>query len=170
MADRDYVYKREEPEYKVLIDLGIFTVPDNYNDKTCVKDFKQEFNDEVFLDRDLSDEHAKEACGVKIKPGDKFHAYIYEYISEVWSISSGDIIRFLRKNNFSLLEVKGIILAYSQKKDLIPKSRDYYYSLGDSSFLPVWLNFQQKMFLISYQSVDGYHYKGALFFAFKSVN
>ncbi|HEY5587765.1 MAG TPA: hypothetical protein VIK86_02280 [Candidatus Paceibacterota bacterium] len=164
-----YNSEKKNPEFKILIDLGIITVPDDYVDETCISDFSKKFHREVFVANLVSDENLKESCGIKINPGDRFHVYIYEFVTDYLSVSSNNIRNFLKKNGFVLLESKGVALAYSQKSELIPKSRDYYYSFGKSGYYPIWLNFQSKIFFLAGASIDGDHDKGSVFFAFLPV-
>ncbi len=163
-------FEKKKPEYKVLIDLGIFTIPDDYVDKTCIHDFSRKYQSEVFVTEKISDKNARDSCGVTIKPGDKFHVYVYELVSEFMHVSSDDIRLFLKENGFVLLEAKGIAFVYDQRSELIPKSDDYYYSFGESGYYPIWLNYQSKKFFISNSSIDGDLDKGTVFFAFHPIN
>lgn len=162
-------YEKEKPKFKVLIDLGIFSLPDNYVDKNCMAIFRKKYHKEVSISGLFSDENMKESSGIKLKPGDRFHVLIYKFVSPCILISSDDIRSFLQQNSAFLLDAKGIAIVYDQKKDLIPKNGDYYYSFGKSCYLPSWLNFQGNKFVISYQSIDNDHEQGTVFFAFIPV-
>ncbi len=164
-----YVSKQEQkkPEFRMLIDLGELTVPEGFVDKRCIKMFRKKYDGEVHLGSVFSDNIALiKLSEIRLKAGDKFHVIIYEFISPFLSISSDEIRSFLQGENSLLLDIRGIILVYDQKKDLIPKSEDYYYSFSRRNYLPIWLNFQGGKHVVSSNSIDGKYRKGTVFFAF----
>ncbi|MEK7184813.1 MAG: hypothetical protein AAB683_01605 [Patescibacteria group bacterium] len=111
-------------KFTLLVDLGIITVPEDYDHATQLAKFKVE-NEKKFqygYDKNITDANFPTPSRI-LKPGDKFR--IKAFIQTVARTTSEEHMAFLVTQKAVHLGAQGASLVFDQKRTQLPKSRWY---------------------------------------------
>lgn len=115
-------------KFALLVDLGIITVPNNYDHATCLAKFyerhqggeKKSFN---YHDENINDENFQNPTRI-LKPGDKLRVRAFNYVI-AGRITSEEIMAFLVTQKAIHTGMQGLSLVLDQKCDQLPKGNWY---------------------------------------------
>lgn len=115
-------------KFAVLIELGVITVPDDYDHKTqLAKFFKKNRKKFYGINDNITDENFQNPTRI-LKPGDKLRVTAYKQIVS-GSTTSEERMKFLRSQNAVFTGAQGPSLVFEQKRDELPKG--YWYGSFD---------------------------------------
>ena len=147
-AERFGDFKKPKPaptkqteKFDLLVDLGIVTVPDNYDHATRLATFKKENEKKFYSYNDaITDKNFPKPTRI-LKPGDKFHVRAYKQIVS-GETTSEERMAFLAKQKVVLVGAQGASLVFEQKRDQLSKGK-WYASFDEKDKL--------------WKDADGYH-------------
>src|SRR3989344_121874 len=115
---------QQTEKFALLVDLGIITVPDNYDHTTSLKSF-MERNREKFCraDKNITDQNFSNPTCI-LKPGDKLHVRVFKQIVEGITTSE-ERMAFLVMQKAVYVGAQGASLVFEQKRDQLPKGMWY---------------------------------------------
>ncbi|MFH1473224.1 MAG: hypothetical protein ABIF06_02330 [bacterium] len=118
-----------EPEKFVLLaDLGIITVPEDYEHETRLADFRRAHGKKFYSFNDaLTDTNFSNPSRV-LKPGDRLAVTAYKQIMS-GTTTSEERMTFLRSQGSVFTGAQGASLVFEQKRDRLPKG--YWYASFD---------------------------------------
>ena len=111
-------------QFDLLVDLGIITVPDDYEHPTRLTTFdkqnRQKFN---YYNPNITEANFPNPSRI-LKPGDKFHVRAFKQVV-LGTTSSEARMAFLANQNAVLTGAQGASLVFDQKRDQLPKGKWY---------------------------------------------
>lgn len=113
-----------QTSFALHVDLGIVTVPDDYDHGTWLEKFRtQHSGDFEFFDTDIRDEHFPQPS-YKLSPGSMFRACVFE---QVVSRPTGIYERmdYLRAQGVVFTGAQGAALVWKQKRNLLPRRQSF---------------------------------------------
>ena len=111
-------------KFGLLVDLGIVTVPDNYDHATRLSIFEKENRKKFFSFNDnITDVNFAKPTRI-LKPGDKFRVRVFQQIVS-GETTSEERMAFLAKQKAVLVGAQGASLIFEQKRDQLPKGKWY---------------------------------------------
>ena len=111
-------------KFALLVDLGIITVPADYDHATCLSLFRKKNSKKFYYDdKDITDAHFPNPSRI-LKPGDKLWVRAFGQIVP-GSTSSEERIAFLATQNAVHTGAQGLAQVFEQKRDLLPKGKGY---------------------------------------------
>jgi hypothetical protein len=116
-----------------LIDLGIVTVPADYDHSSCLKKFaKQNGRKFAYYNDDITDKNFPNPTRI-LKPGDKFRVCAFQQIVP-GKTTSKERMAFLATQKAIHTGAQGLSLIFDQKRDQLPKGK-YYASFDEKERL-----------------------------------
>lgn len=111
-------------KFALFVDLGIITVPDNYDHATALKSFGNKNRRKFYYYNDeITDKNFPNPTRV-LKPGDKLHVRVFKQIVS-GRTTSEERMDFLRKENAVFTGAQGASLVFDQKRDKLPVGKWY---------------------------------------------
>jgi len=126
-------WKKSEPtapaepieKFALLVDLGIITVPDDYEHPTRLTTFGEQNKKEfIFYNKEITDANFPNPSRI-LKPGDKFHVRAFKQIVGGTTTTSEERMAFLATQNAIHTGAQGASLVFDQKRDQLPKGKWY---------------------------------------------
>ena len=115
-------------KFSLLADLGIITVPDDYDHTTRLTLFGEKNREKFYYYNDgITDEHFPNPTRI-LKPGDKLHVRAFKQIVS-GATTSEERLAFLATQKAVHTGAQGASLVWEQKRDQLPKG--YWYSSFD---------------------------------------
>lgn len=111
-------------KFALLFDLGVVTIPRDYNHSTQLASFRKKYLGSVDFDYDLTDENFQNPSRV-LKPGDKFHVRVFKQIKPSIT-STEERMAFLDKQNAVYLGAQGVSIVFEQRQGGLPAGYRYY--------------------------------------------
>ncbi len=117
--------KTASPEkFGLFVDLGIITVPKDYDHASRLKTFRKEhFGEFYYYNDDISDKHFPKPSRI-LKPGDKLHVRVFKQIVR-GTTTSEERMAFLATQKAVHTGAQGVSLVWEQKRDQLPKDKWY---------------------------------------------
>ncbi len=107
-------------KFALLVDLGIITVPDDYDHATALEKFsKQNRKKFYYYDDAITDANFPNPSRI-LKPGDKLRARAFKQVV-CGSTTSKERMAFLATQNAVYVGAQGASLVFEQKRDQLPK-------------------------------------------------
>lgn len=111
------------PNFTLLADLGIITVPDNYDHTVALDRFLTENRRKFYhVNDNLTDANFPNPTRV-LKPGDRFHVRAFKQIVD--TTTSTERLTFLATQKAIHTGPQGLSLVFEQKRDQLPKGKWY---------------------------------------------
>lgn len=132
---RGFVCPEElKPEiFSLLVDLGIITVPPDYDHATALAGFLEKNRNKFYgIDDNISDANFPNPSRV-LKPGQKLHVRAFQQIVP-GPTTSEERLAFLATQKAVHTGAQGASLVFEQKRDQLPKDR-WYVSFDEPSRL-----------------------------------
>lgn len=118
-------------KFVLLADLGIISVPDDYNHTTQLATCRQRNRGYIsFENDDISDENFQNPSRI-LKSGDKLRVLAYQHAEGIHITSSIECMEFFRAQNAVFVGAQGISLVAEQKRHLFPKANLIRYASFD---------------------------------------
>ena len=115
-------------KFALLADLGIITVPNNYDHATWLKTFAKKNRKKFYYYNDsINDENFSNPSRV-LKPGEKLHVRVFKQVVSGMTTSE-ERMAFLSTQKTVLTGAQGASLVFEQKRDQLPKG--YWHSSFD---------------------------------------
>lgn len=116
------------PKFTLLVDLGIITVPDDYDHATHLASFKAMYrNDETksfyYYNEHITDANFPNPSRI-LKPGDKLWVRAFQQVSQ-GTTTSVERMAFLDTQKAIHAGAQGASLVWEQKRDQLPKGKWY---------------------------------------------
>lgn len=128
-------------KFALLVDLGIITVPDDYNHATTLKSFDKKNRKKFYYYNDaITDQNYSNSTRV-MKPGDKLRVRVFKQVVG-GTTTSEERMAFLATQKAIHTGAQGASLVWDQKRDQLPKGKWY-------------ASFDKKDLL--WTDADGYH-------------
>lgn len=118
----------KQDQFVLLADLGIVTVPDDYDPLRCLAMFEEKHQkgaNKTFCryESDFNDGNFRNPSRV-LRAGDKFHVRVFEQIEGV-ETTAAERLAFSIAQGCVFPCAQGLPLVYEQKHDQLPKGRSY---------------------------------------------
>ncbi|MDO8555235.1 MAG: hypothetical protein Q7R75_01565 [bacterium] len=115
-------------KFALLVDIGIITVPDDYNHTTWLKTFnKKNCKKFCHYDNAVSDKNFPNPTRI-LKPGDKLRARAFKQVVH-GTTTSEEHMKFLASQKAIHTGAQGASLVFNQKRDQLPKG--FWYASFD---------------------------------------
>jgi hypothetical protein len=112
------------PKFALLADLGIITVPADYDHAKCLANFRKNNYKKFFgYNDDITDKNFSNPSRI-LKPGDKLHVRAFQQIVG-GTTTSEERMAFLKKQNPVFVGAQGASLVFEQKHEQLPKGKWY---------------------------------------------
>lgn len=115
-------------KFALLVDLGIITVPDDYDPSTQLARFNQKHQSDekksfCYYDDEITDKNFPNPTRV-LKPGDKLRVRAFKQVVGGMTISK-ERMDFLRNQKAVFVGAQGASLVFEDKRDQLPKGKWY---------------------------------------------
>lgn len=111
-------------KFALLVDLGIITVPDDYDHATALKTFGKKNRKKFYYYKDaITDQNFPNPTRV-LKPGDKLRVRAFKQVVG-GSTTSEERMAFLATQKAVHVGAQGASLVWDQKRDQLPKGKWY---------------------------------------------
>ena len=115
-------------KFALLVDLGIITVPDDYDHATQLATFLKRNREKLYdVNNDITDKNFQNPSRI-LRPGDKLLVRAFKQIVSGLTTSE-ERMAFLRTQNAVFVGAQGSSLIFDQKRDRLPKG--YWYCSFD---------------------------------------
>jgi len=111
-------------KFALFADLGIITVPDDYDHATALTSFRKKNYEKFYYYNDNIADHNFPKPTRVLKPGDKLRVCAFKQVVG-GSTTSEERMDFLRSQKAVFTGAQGASLVFDQKRDQLPKGRWY---------------------------------------------
>lgn len=125
--------------FTMFIDLGIVTVPDDYNHKTQLSSFKAKYQNEKVESfspyNSLITDESFSAPSCILRSGDMLHVQVFRQVGVDETTSSEERMEFLSSRHAVYTGAQGASLVWEQKRARLPRGL-WYLSMDREDCLP----------------------------------
>ncbi|NQV88118.1 MAG: hypothetical protein HQ402_00995 [Parcubacteria group bacterium] len=109
-------------KFGILADLGIITVPADYDHATALAALRKEDRDKFYGYNEASDDQNFSNPSHILKPGDKFRVHVCNQIVP-GTTTSEERMAFLATHRGVYVGAQGLSIVFKEKRDLLPKGK-----------------------------------------------
>lgn len=119
------ILEQKREKFALIVDLGIITVPDDYNHRTalamCLKKNRKMF---YGANEKITDANFTNPTRI-LKAGDQLRVRAYGHVKAGMTTTPGQRMVFLREKNSVFTGAQGVFLVFEQKRDQLPNGKWY---------------------------------------------